>query len=283
MNKILFPTDFSENAHHAFRFAKMMARAKKAKLILIYAYNLPLAAPVNAFTSREQTLNLIEQDLRDVAQKHMKVYTDELDLMEDPYDLIIKEGMAVEKIAKFCRKETIDLIVMGTKGQTDHRGFLMGSVTAKLIEKVSIPLLAIPDSVEIRPFRKIVFASDLLFNSSEEIQKAMNFAKLNKSSLTFLHIKTDSEKEENDLSELKHNIKRNRDQNIQVVEILADTVVHGIDTYLQENKTDLLMLCNHTKSFFEKLFHKSISKQMVLHSKVPLLIFSKEIHPIVFF
>lgn len=43
------------------------------------------------------------------------------------------------------------------------------------------------------------------------------------------------------------------------------------------------VLSNHTKTFFEKLFHKSDSKQMILHSKVPILIFSKAIYRILFY
>jgi hypothetical protein len=69
MKTILFPTDFSENANHAFRFIKMMGKTKGVKLILLHSYNLPLVAPVNNFTSRARTMNLIDNDLKDAAEK----------------------------------------------------------------------------------------------------------------------------------------------------------------------------------------------------------------------
>ena len=283
MNTILFPTDFSENSNHAFRFAKMMAGAKKAKLILLYTYNLPLVAPMNTFTNREQTLSLIDNDLREAAHIRMKAYTKELDLMSDDYTVLIREGNTVDIVVDCCKEEKVDLIVMGTKGRTNNRDFLIGSITAKLIEKVNIPLLAIPESATIHPFKKIVFATDFINDSSSEIQKVIDFAKLNDSSLTFLHVKTDSEKGEKGLGELQKTIERNSQQDLGLEIIHANNIEKGVDCYLKENETNLLVLSNHTKSFFEKLFHKSISKEMILHSKIPLLIFSKEIHPIVFF
>jgi nucleotide-binding universal stress UspA family protein len=283
MKTILFPTDFSENANHAFRFAKMIVKAKNTKLILLHTYDLPLVAPVNDFTSRGQTMSIIDNDLRVAAYEQMKIHTNELDLKYDDYEVLVKEGSTVGEISYCCKKNNIDLIVMGTKGTTNSRDFLMGSVTAKVITKVKIPVLAVPESAKIQPFKKIVFAVDLMYNSTEQIKKAIKFCELNSCSLTFLHIEIGSEKEGVELKELKEIIGNNTKLELQLTLTSAETVQKGISSYLEENKTDLLILSNHTKSFFEKLFHKSVSKEMLLHGSVPLLIFSDEIHPMVFF
>jgi nucleotide-binding universal stress UspA family protein len=283
MNTVLFPTDFSKNAQHAFRYAKAMAKGKRAKLILLYAYDLPLIAPTSAFTTRGQALHLIDQNLRDAALQQMEQYTNELDLLGENYAVLIKEGNAANVIAEFCLNEVIDLIVMGTKGKSDDREFLMGSVTARLVGKVKIPVLSIPESAAIRPLKQVVFATNLIYNSEDEIQKAINFAMVNSSSLTFLHIQTDIEKNNSKLNELSKILEFNKNENVTLTVIQDNDVVHGIGHYLKDNDPDLLVLSTHTKSLYEKLFHKSIRKEMVLNSKVPLLIFSKEIHPIVFF
>jgi len=283
MNTILFPTDFSKNAQHAFKYAKLMAKVKKAKLILLYAYDLPIIAPTSAFTTRGQTLHLIDQNLRDAALQQMKQYTNELGLLEENYTVLIKEGNATSVIADYCLNEVVDLIVMGIKGKSDDREFLMGSVTARLVGKVKVPVLAIPESAAIRPLKQIVFATNLIYNSEDEIQKAINFAVVNSSSLTFLHIQTDIEKNNSKLNELAKILESNKNENVTLTVIQDGTVVHGIYRYFKENNPDLLVLSTHTKSVYEKLFQKSIHKEMVLNSKIPLLIFSKEIHPMVFF
>ncbi|MFT6167722.1 MAG: nucleotide-binding universal stress UspA family protein [Vicingaceae bacterium] len=283
MNSILFPTDFSNNAKHAFQFAKMMAIAQRAQLILLHVYELPIVAPSNDFTTREQTMTAIDHDLRNAAHQHMKQYTNELDGTQEKYAVLIEEGNTATVISDFCSQEHINLVVMGTKGKTNNRDFIIGSITEKLIKKTQIPVLAIPELAEIRSFKKVVFATDLLYNSSDELKKVIDFTKLNNSSLTFLHIQTDSKNENNELVNLKEIIAQNKEHDLTFKTIIADTVAHGIESHLKENETDLLVLSNHTKSLFEKLFHRSISKQILLHSKVPLLILSKEIHPIVFF
>lgn len=283
MNTVLFPTDFSENATHAFQFAKMIAKTKGSEIKLLYSYSLPLTAPINAFTSREQTLNSIEQDIRNAALEYMKIYTDELAAEENHYEVLLEEGNATNVIAAYCEIMPIDLVVMGTKGQTNNRDFLIGSTTSRVMEKINTPLLAVPMASAIKPFEKIVFATNLKYSTTDEAIKAIQFSRLNKSSLTFLHVKTHTKNEENELSELKGVIHQNSDIDLHLKIIPADTITHGLDRFLKEHKSDLLILCNHTKSLFERLFHRSISKQMILHSNIPLLIFSKKIRPMVFF
>jgi nucleotide-binding universal stress UspA family protein len=51
--------------------------------------------------------------------------------------------------------------------------------------------------------------------------------------------------------------------------ILAKDVVNGINEYLEVNDIDLLAMTTHTKSLFERLFHKSITCQMLLHTHTP--------------
>lgn len=121
MNTILFPTDFSKNAQHAFQYAKVMAKVKKAKFILLYAYDLPIIAPTSAFTTRGQTLPLIDQDLRDATLQQMRQYINELDLLEENYTILIKEGNATSVIEEYCLNKDVDLIVMGNKGESDDR------------------------------------------------------------------------------------------------------------------------------------------------------------------
>lgn len=283
MKTILFPTDFSDNSNHAFSYAKSLARAQKAKLILFYTYKLPLVAPVNAFTSREQTLALIKNSLVEAAEKQMKVYTEELDLMDDEYEVIIKEGHVADEIVSFCKRENVDLIVMGTKGESNHRDFLMGSNTVKVSQKTSTLLLAIPEKAPIRPFSKIVFATDLVYNSNRELEKLIDFAKVNDANLTFLHLNLKKQNNSSELKELEAFIQQHSYKKLNLVVADTEDVVNDLIRFLQEGGTDLMVMSNHTKSLYQKLFHKSVSKEMLLHSETPLLIISKEVHPIVFF
>lgn len=268
---------------HAFQFAKMMAKAQQAKLIFLYAYELPIVAPSNAFTSREQTMTAIDHDLRNAAHQHMKLYINKLDIINEKYAVLIEEGNTAKIISDCCSQEDIDLVIMGTKGKTNDRDFIIGSITEKLIKRTQIPVLAIPELAEIGSFKKLVFATDLLYNSSDEFKKVIDFAKLNNSSLSFLHIQTTSNEEKNERDDLTEIIQQNKKLDLSFKLIVANSPTRGIEDYLKANQTDLLILSNHTKSLFEKLFHRSISKQILLHSKVPLLILSKEVHPIVFF
>ena len=283
MKTILFPTDFSLNALHAFRYARAMAQQKRAELILMYIYHLPLAAPINAFTSREHTLELIERELKAAAATQMKVYTDELDQMEDPYRLIIREGQVINEIRKQCEEERIDLVVIGTKGNTANRDFLTGSITAQLIMNTRTPLLAIPESAPIKPFQQIVYALDLDHFTIDDLEEITFFAEQNKAALTFLHLSSEDENKPSETEKVMRFIANHPNNKLHYHSINSSSIIEGLNSYMKDQTIDLLALCNHTKSFYERLFHKSITREMLLHSSVPLLVFSKEIHPVVFF
>ena len=52
-----------------------------------------------------------------------------------------------------------------------------------------------------------------------------------------------------------------------------DDVVTGIDHYVMEHNVDLVGMCTHTTSLLSRLFHRSITKRMALHSQVPVIAF----------
>jgi len=58
-------------------------------------------------------------------------------------------------------------------------------------------------------------------------------------------------------------------------EIKSDTLLHGLETYIQENGIDMLLMCRPQRNLFERIFHSSATKKVALHSTVPLLVFKK--------
>ena len=50
----------------------------------------------------------------------------------------------------------------------------------------------------------------------------------------------------------------------------------GVDKYLEEHKTDLVVMSTHKKTFLERIFAKSNTQEMALYSNMPLLVYHKE-------
>jgi nucleotide-binding universal stress UspA family protein len=49
-------------------------------------------------------------------------------------------------------------------------------------------------------------------------------------------------------------------------------VKHGIESYLQDHPTDLLVMVTHERNFWERMFGKSHTKEMVYKTHIPLLV-----------
>ncbi|MBA4391890.1 MAG: hypothetical protein C0399_13280, partial [Syntrophus sp. (in: bacteria)] len=58
--------------------------------------------------------------------------------------IVTLSGNEDEEILKFIRKETIDIIVMGTHGRTGLKHVFLGSVAEKIIRRSPIPVFIIP-------------------------------------------------------------------------------------------------------------------------------------------
>jgi len=53
-------------------------------------------------------------------------------------------------------------------------------------------------------------------------------------------------------------------------------VEKGILKFVNDNNIDLLAVISRKRGFFERLFHKSISKKLAMHANVPILILSEQ-------
>jgi nucleotide-binding universal stress UspA family protein len=58
-----------------------------------------------------------------------------------------------------------------------------------------------------------------------------------------------------------------------IVHRQAEDVAEGLEKYSNEANADLIVLFTTKRNIIEKLFHKSVTKDLVLHSKKPLLIY----------
>jgi nucleotide-binding universal stress UspA family protein len=59
------------------------------------------------------------------------------------------------------------------------------------------------------------------------------------------------------------------------IDLEKGDVVASINQYVADKNVDLLVMAKHNRSFFDRLFHSSLSKKMAIHSHIPLLVLVK--------
>jgi nucleotide-binding universal stress UspA family protein len=143
--KVLFCTDFSENADYAFNFAYGIARRDDGLLYILYVIpENPHRTVWEGYISQE-SLEMIQKDIKeDLDNKYRERYVKKI---EDgvKFEIVTKSGREDDEIIKFAKKEKADIVVMGTHGRTGIEHVFFGSVAEKLIRHSPFPIFIIPD------------------------------------------------------------------------------------------------------------------------------------------
>lgn len=140
--RILFCTDFSANADHAFRFA-LDATHRRPGCILYLLHVLPEPEAQYWKTFLYEVDGIDEKAKRDI---DAKIDRDYRPLVPDGVDFRVEMriGRDYIRILEFAEAEDCDLIVLGRHGHTAFRKILFGNVTEKVARHASCPVLIIP-------------------------------------------------------------------------------------------------------------------------------------------
>ena len=143
IKRVLCPVDFSESALKALDMAVFMSKSFDADLIVMHVVQpVPVAsvqAPSPAFDIEvyyRELVNAAEDKLDGVVDKAVP---DEM----KPRKIVV-QGKAADEIVETGHKEDVDLIVMGTHGESGWRRFVYGSVAQKILQLAERPVLAVP-------------------------------------------------------------------------------------------------------------------------------------------
>ena len=140
MLKVLLPVDGSENSTKAVAgFVQMIDWYKEKPELHLLSVQHSLDGNVSSFINQAD----IKQYHQDEGLKCLQNTRDSLDQNGVPYQYHITVGDPAEMIVRFAAEKHYDQIVMGPRGKGGIQGFLLGSVTNKVMQLSSIPVLLV--------------------------------------------------------------------------------------------------------------------------------------------
>ena len=270
MKKILVPTDFSKAAFNALEYAVNIAKKLDAEIILLNAYAVPNSSVMIDLTDvlKKDSLNGLEEIKNKISALHPEVKIETIDYNGDLMSSV-----------RFCAaKNEIHLVVMGTTGATGLKETFIGSNTATLIQEINIPLIAIPKGAKLGEKLNIGVSTDLKnLKNINVFEKVKDLAKAYDGEFHLINVSEDLSKVnptefvehaadvEDIFSGFKHSFKflENTDFESEILD------------YIDENNLNMLVVISRKRNFFERLFHKSISRKLAMHSPVPIVILSE--------
>jgi len=127
--RILFPTDFSECADEAYEYALLMANKYNAELHVFYV-NVVYS---NAFGPEFEITTNVPYDHKQHMEKYKSNYGFDVDKIKK---VSIKGYATAPCIVDYIKKESMDLVIMGTHGRRGIRHMLLGSVTEEVLKQL---------------------------------------------------------------------------------------------------------------------------------------------------
>jgi len=154
IKRILYATDLSENAKHAFTYAATFANRFDAKITVLHVVE---AIPSN--TEWQIVEYLGEDRWKEVQKQKRQEFIESMkkslnDFCEDmsssmtscPFlvdEVLIKEGVPVDEILKAVDSKNCDMVVMGTHGYGMLADALIGSNARRVVRRCKKPVMII--------------------------------------------------------------------------------------------------------------------------------------------
>lgn len=139
MLKVLVPVDGSSNSMHAVRHVLSEFRRNPAIDIHLLNVQPTFSGNVRRWIDR-QTLNEAHVEASEQALQPIRQVLDEGGV---PYSVHLAVGVRASTIAEFARQSQCDHIVIGTARKNSLMRTLEGSVTNKLLELTTVPVVAV--------------------------------------------------------------------------------------------------------------------------------------------
>ena len=277
MKNVLLPTDFSENAWNATKYAIELFKDEECVFHLLNTYTPAIASSRFMATSLS---NVQEGSMRNSSERGLEEILGNIkknfNFPKHSYKTISSFSLLVDEIKDIVENSGIDLIVTGTKGASGIDEVFMGSNTVRIIKSVkNCPVLAIPQHFQYTSPTEIAFATDFnRFYSLSELQPMIDLAKAFKAAIRIVHvqyeIKALSEIQMFNLNMLRKYLNEVEHYVHTVSEL--NSVSKTLEVFTKELDIHLLAMLNYQHSYMEKMTREPVVKRMAFHTQIPLLV-----------
>jgi len=270
MKKFLVPTDFSDTAKNAARFAaKLATDIRDAEIILINVSD--------KITAGSDGSPLTEDDNdRQVILTQALIHLKEELKTTVPVSCVIEKGSSlVETLSRYVRHHGIDLVVMGITGATQIEQIFMGSNALDMAKESVCPVIIVPPNATYSQVKNVLLASDFKDVDStipiEPLKATLNA--FNKPALHIVNVYsehyvelTDDYKAERAKLELML-----KDYKPEFYFIRLFDFTDAISQFAHDKNIDLILTVPKYHSFLGGLFKTSHTKKLAYHSHVPIV------------
>ncbi|HSK13857.1 MAG TPA: universal stress protein [Phnomibacter sp.] len=276
MKNILVPTDLSANALKALNYAAALAQKCDAALHILHTYTLLENVFIEGKSMRDAWN---EQQKKEKGAELLRIRQD----LAEKYPHVRAEchlftGPTEDAILQYSEKASIDLIVMGTQGASGLAEILVGSVTAGIIGRSKVPVLAIPRDHVPGEHSGMVLATRGFERDHHLVGPVFELAAIFDIVVDVLVFANEDQADVEIIEktmELESYVAYLR-KTFPLCRIQA-RLVEGVDLetalqeYCEENERGIICMLTYKRGFWQQIFNPSLTKKVAYHTHTPLL------------
>jgi nucleotide-binding universal stress UspA family protein len=284
MKRILIPTDFSDNSKKVCEYAVNMIGTEPAEIELFHILPDSIMMPDSSFPAGIDTDAFLNSEYLDELRRQSQINMAKL--KAETLDYIVRKGIGKIKIntnissgdaeweiRDACEKFSPEIIVMGTRG-SGNKGFLEGSMAEKIMSKVNIPVIAVPENSGNALPKNILYATNFCERDYMKIMLLFTIFKNLDITIFVTHFAfgNDDKTKSTALNNLENSFKEkssNNKINFNLIDTNDKSV--SIRAFCEEYNIDMISFISHKSNIFKNLFSNKIHKKDFFKLNMPML------------
>ncbi len=275
MRTIIIPTDFSENAYNACRYACQLFKYERSDIYLVHCCD----PAQDELLDQDRGLTLTKSRTEAAAvQKTALLELKERVISYAPnphhkYITYLTKGMLPDEINDLVDQLSADAVVMGTRGATNDRSISFGSNTMQVFRYVKCPVFAVPENYSFVSPKEILFPNNFMRPfRRRELKLLREIGKSFRSTVHMLYmnpVERLSERQKDNFKFLRESM-----GGLRLIKETAEgkDIYEVIQSYLAENPVQLMVMVNQRHRHREDMLGPSTVDRLGLTTEVPFLV-----------
>lgn len=277
MKNILLPTDFSKNSRNAIEYAINFYKDTPCNFYLLnVGRESNLVVSDSPYIPDQNVLeNLILKPLKQKLKEIIKQILEEFPKnKKHKFYSLVDYSFFIDSIRKHVKEKEIDLIIMGTKGASGFKEYMIGSNTGDVITKVPCTTLVVPENAKYTTVKEIAFPTDFILSyNTQRLESISEILQKENASLRILHINKkrvqltiDQENNKDVLEDLFSNFEHSFHN------LTRTKVEDAVQCFVESRNINMITMVAKSLNYFQQiLFHSKVEK-ISYHTNVPFLV-----------
>lgn len=270
MVRIFVPINFSEYALKTVEYAMALGRKVAAEITLIHC-----TYPLSEETQKPRSEKEIEEAFLSLQQNLLKRVPSgqTIDIQTR-----VLHGYPEDVLVELSKTDEPDAIIMGTSSKGETIKELLGSITSDVLKNAKVPVLAVPKESLINLDKKsqILFVTDFGNKDYRSLHKLIRLISPFDTLIHVVHFATSSpdQWDKKRLEEMhQYCLETYRKYEMNFEFITGEDFILTLDNYIEKNNIGMIAMTRRKRNMISQIFHPSITRKILFHTDVPLLVF----------